>query len=433
MRTLSSLALQALVALGSMGSLAQSQPVEPAARVAARVKSFVEIHTSIATVTEECVRLERQIFELNGRLEQGAQQFRALQQALPAAQAAFQQAQGALREAESTSKSVQVREAFKVTDPVTGKKRTQYEYVTKRVPKTLAERKRDLERARPAMAAASGNLQQIVASGRQLETDGPKWKTQLEEARRGLPAAQKKALSLFPLWLEQTDFTDRMSRFEQEALCAQCDEWLKQNPTDTTALIARAALRHCLKQTNEALADAELAGDAPPGEMRAVALALRAALLVAKQNDADALREFARAIKERPCATVYLLRGLAHRHLERYGAAEADFKAAARADRDHIEPDRLLALLYAASPRMADSKKALHHANKACEAVDPDDWAVLDALAAAQAEAGDFEDACTTIQKAAQLALGDKQEQCLARLKLYQLRQPLRLESGRAL
>jgi Flp pilus assembly protein TadD len=123
--------------------------------------------------------------------------------------------------------------------------------------------------------------------------------------------------------------------------------------------------------------------------------------------------------------SVYVCRGLAHSRQQEYGEAAADFQKAAELQADSALPHRLLGLLFASRTGVNFADRALEHANKSCQLAEAGDWAVLDSLAAAQAAAGQFEQAAETIQKAADLAIAEKRQQCLDRKQLYLQREKL--------
>ena len=71
--------------------------------------------------------------------------------------------------------------------------------------------------------------------------------------------------------------------------------------------------------------------------------------------------------------------------------------------------------------------KAIEHATKACEYTEWTNGSYLDTLAASHAEAGDFASAIDRMQQAVELSTDDAQKQrFLARVELYQSRQPYR-------
>ena len=91
---------------------------------------------------------------------------------------------------------------------------------------------------------------------------------------------------------------------------------------------------------------------------------------------------------------------------------------------------RRLAWLCATSPyaEVRDGRKAVRFAELACQVTGGRNTGLLSILAAAYAEAGDFEKAVATQQKAISLLNpnGDAQTIYASILKLYQTRQPFR-------
>ena len=73
-----------------------------------------------------------------------------------------------------------------------------------------------------------------------------------------------------------------------------------------------------------------------------------------------------------------------------------------------------------------DGAKAIEDATKACELTGWNDLYCLDTLAAAFAEAGQFDKAVECQEKAIELAPDDEKEDLGTRHKLYQERQPYR-------
>ena len=78
--------------------------------------------------------------------------------------------------------------------------------------------------------------------------------------------------------------------------------------------------------------------------------------------------------------------------------------------------------------RMRDGEKAVEHATKACELTKQGDWICLDTLGAAQAEAGDFDSAVKSANKALKLAPADSQQQIRERIEFYRDKVAYRLK-----
>ena len=89
-----------------------------------------------------------------------------------------------------------------------------------------------------------------------------------------------------------------------------------------------------------------------------------------------------------------------------------------------------MALLLAACPtdRFRNGDKAVEHAAKACELTKEEDWICLDTRAAAHAEAGDFDSAIESANKALRLAPADSQKVICERIEFYRDKVPYRLK-----
>jgi hypothetical protein len=130
---------------------------------------------------------------------------------------------------------------------------------------------------------------------------------------------------------------------------------------------------------------------------------------------------------------VFILRGMGYAAAEDFMSAERYLRQAlplaVSRGTGEAEVQRLLALRYATCPqdKVRDSAKALNAAQRSCELIRWRDWACLDALAAAHAEAGQFDQALQWLQAAADLADEVNRAACLERRKLYEAGQPLRL------
>ncbi len=113
----------------------------------------------------------------------------------------------------------------------------------------------------------------------------------------------------------------------------------------------------------------------------------------------------------------------------RYEEALAQFGEAIRLRPDYAEAYNDLAMIRAAcpDPRFRDGKAAVAAANAACDIAGRDQPDYLDTLAAAYAEAGDFDAAVEWQQKAIGLLADEARRQDFrTRLALYQARRPFR-------
>jgi serine/threonine protein kinase len=125
---------------------------------------------------------------------------------------------------------------------------------------------------------------------------------------------------------------------------------------------------------------------------------------------AAAERDYSTAIKlDRENAVAFRMRGavrLLHLPEKNWKAILDDFNEAARIDADDPNTNYYLAFVYANCPDKSfrNSSKAVFHAAKACKASNYGNWEHLAMLAAAHAEAGQFDEAVSRIEQAEQRA-----------------------------
>jgi len=121
-------------------------------------------------------------------------------------------------------------------------------------------------------------------------------------------------------------------------------------------------------------------------------------------------------------------RGLARERLEKFDLAEQDFVCALETRFDPVSVHASLAALYSTCPidRIRDAAKALRHSEAAVDLTHEEHWMVYSALAAAWAEAGDFEKATHFAKLALDIAPEDIKPSRLQRLRQYQQGKPFR-------
>lgn len=144
----------------------------------------------------------------------------------------------------------------------------------------------------------------------------------------------------------------------------------------------------------------------------------------------EAILDFTEAIRLNPHrAMAYYWRGRMWAKLDDYETAIKDFEEAIRLDPDDHYAYSGYAWVLATCPdeKVRDGKLAIHFATKACELTEWERGSVLDTLAAAYAEAGQFDEAERYQRKALEDSeLRELSEAYLQRLKLYQRRKPYR-------
>lgn len=160
----------------------------------------------------------------------------------------------------------------------------------------------------------------------------------------------------------------------------------------------------------------------------------RGQALIQQAKPADAIADFSEAIRYQPQnAAAYAGRADAYTALGNWNAAGNDYREAVRLNANLGRAYRGAAWLMATCPRseLRHADAALRSAQKAIKLDGNGDWTYLDALAAAQANAGQFDEAQATIEKALQMAPDSAVEVLQSRYALYRDGQPYR-ESDRA-
>ena len=126
----------------------------------------------------------------------------------------------------------------------------------------------------------------------------------------------------------------------------------------------------------------------------------------------------------------YINRGIAYNEKKEYGKAIEDCSQAIRLDPKSADSHNALAWVFATCPKegVRDGKKAIEHATRACELSQWKNAYMLDSLAAAHAETGNFKDASKWQKAAIEMGYDDKEdtEKARQRLKLYEEGKPYR-------
>jgi tetratricopeptide (TPR) repeat protein len=221
----------------------------------------------------------------------------------------------------------------------------------------------------------------------------------------------------------------RLAKNEYDKAIADFDEAIRLDPKYASAFGNRGNAWLAKKEYDKAIADYDEAIRLDPHY--ALAFSNRGIAWLAKKEYDKAIAVFDEAIRlNHKFAWAFTNRGNARWNKKEYDKAIADYDEAIR-----LDPQLALAFNSRARLRATcldekhrSAKQAIQDALRACER---SDWAVssyLDTLAAAYAEAGDFEEAVKWQQKAVESSKVDKSfiERSSLRLKLYQAHKPLR-------
>lgn len=179
---------------------------------------------------------------------------------------------------------------------------------------------------------------------------------------------------------------------------SQLDALVRQSPENVEVRMTRAAVHTVMHRYDAALQDCA-----------------QAIALLQKQEPG------ALGVIYNHRAEIYLVMG-------KPAEARADLERAVRIDKTNAQFNNDLAWLLATSPdaKVRNGRLALEYAQAANRLSGGKDFQILDTLAAAEAEAGDFERAAKDEQRALGLAKGKKVEGGQKRLSLYEKHQPYR-------
>jgi tetratricopeptide (TPR) repeat protein len=208
--------------------------------------------------------------------------------------------------------------------------------------------------------------------------------------------------------------------------------WMSRSegtPTTSSAYLSRGMGAHQKGEYDHAIGDYNEAIRLDPNS--APAYYNRGAAWGQKQEYDKALADFDEAIRLEPKeARIYASRAWAWNKKGQFEKAVADDNEAIRLDPTNSDVFNTLAWLYATCPEasLRNGQRAVEAATKACELSEWKKENCLDTLAAAYAEAGDFDSAVKWETKALDGVPEQKRAAYQSRLNLYKDRQPWRDE-----
>jgi tetratricopeptide (TPR) repeat protein len=206
-------------------------------------------------------------------------------------------------------------------------------------------------------------------------------------------------------------------------------QWIEKNPNDSWAYDFRATVFHERGNLERALADHSKAIELRPSDPHY--FNNRGLVLFELEQPDAAEADYSEAIKLDPkFAMAYCNRGALRLGSGDLNKAMADYQSALDSDAECAEAYNGLAWIHATSLNVnfRDGKKAVELATKAAKLTGYNDLAILDTLAAAHAEAGEWGEAVKQQKRAIEIAKDSSAyiKDARERLELYQAKKPYR-------
>jgi tetratricopeptide (TPR) repeat protein len=211
---------------------------------------------------------------------------------------------------------------------------------------------------------------------------------------------------------------------DDEAL-ADCSEAIRLKPNIAWAYKVRGIVWLDKRAYDKAIGDYNTAARLDPND--AITYFWRGFSWLNKSEYEKAIEDFDQALRLNPGdADPLYYRGIARMKRQEYDKAITDLTRMLELDPMSRYACGDLARIFATCPdvRYRNGAKALQMATSQCELTAWHDWTSVDNLAAAYAEAGNFEAAVDWEKKAVRYAPEASKAGCKARLDLYQARKP---------
>lgn len=273
------------------------------------------------------------------------------------------------------------------------------------------------------------------------------WDPKSDAFNRAVVAYEKGDFtSAIPLFTEVTRRRPKFSAaYNYRALCYHAtkqnrlalvdfEKAIELSPASPIAYYNRGRLHFGERNYREAIADfnASLAR----GPRRPPTLISRGAAYRFLGEDGNAFADFAEAIQLAPNdASGYMARGKAYGDIGEFAKEHAEYRKAIEVEPENSRGHNGLAWLLSTCPQVEfrDGRKAIEYATNACKLSGWTNFAHLDTLAAAYAEAGEFDQAvqwqtqCLEEKSISEEMLAEAK----ARLALYQAKTPYRTSAPR--
>ena len=244
--------------------------------------------------------------------------------------------------------------------------------------------------------------------------------------------------SMMENWVHLCDIFGRTGSLQHQKAISLFDQWVANEPRLWQVYLARGVAHLHAGQHDRAIDDLVRVGNKmrlynTHPRVRAMITAVQAYALCKQGNMREGDRWFTEAKnQDKKYWVIPLIRGWSYLERNKYSAAKADFQMAIQLSKNtpQAEVYEVMALLLAAcrNDSVRNGEKAVQYAAKACDLTKNQDWICLDTLAAAHAEAGDFDSSLKWANRALKFTPAENQEQIRERIEFYQEKKPYRLK-----
>jgi tetratricopeptide (TPR) repeat protein len=214
---------------------------------------------------------------------------------------------------------------------------------------------------------------------------------------------------------------------ETEKAIRDCDQVIRREPTRAAAYYQRGVAWRRRNELDKALQDFSSVLKLDPNHLPA--RTGRGFIHYLQEQSPQAIADFSEVIRRNPQdAVAYNNRGYNRQLMGKYAEALTDYNEAVRLQPEYALAFQNKAWLLATCPedKIRDGRQAVAAALKVCRLREWKEPSDLKALAAAYAEAGDFDNAVKWQRKVVQSVTGDAQKQEQRILGMYQAGKPFR-------